>query len=120
MSAARNAVPERIDTATVEHRMRALCRGGVGPGLPRKTKDRWILLFAAARCVGDATLAEADLNARLHAWLEALGPRVVLDHVSLRRALVDDGFVARTPDGAAYRRASAYERRVVFEAAPPA
>jgi len=120
MSAAVSAVPERIDKATVERRMRALCQGGVGPGLPRRTKDRWILLFGAVQCVGDAPLAEAELNARLRAWLEALGPRVALDHVSLRRALVDDGFVARTPDGGAYTRSAAYERRVVFAGAPPA
>jgi 4a-hydroxytetrahydrobiopterin dehydratase len=37
-----------------------------------------------------------------------------LDHVTLRRALVDEGFVARTADGARYARSRAHESRVVF------
>jgi len=51
----------------------------------------------------------------LKAWLVNLGPRVELDHVSLRRALVDEGFVARDARGESYMPSRAHERRVVFE-----
>ncbi len=108
--------PERIAPAVCEARLRALRAGGVGPGLPRRRADRWILLHAAARALprGEA-LAEAALNEHLKGWLTSLGPRVGLDHVSLRRALVDEGFLHRDARGARYAPSFAYERRVVFE-----
>jgi len=43
-----NPAPERISHATVVSRLRALGTGGVGPGLPRRRADRWILLHGAA------------------------------------------------------------------------
>jgi 4a-hydroxytetrahydrobiopterin dehydratase len=111
------AAPERIPAEVAASRLRALASGGVGPGLPRKRRDRWILLHAAARSLPGQTLGEKSLNEHLVAWLASLGPRVTLDHVSLRRALVDEGFVERTADGAAYRRSGAYARKVIFEEA---
>jgi hypothetical protein len=110
-----NAIPERITRDTAERRLRALSSGGVGPGLPRRRADRWILLAAAARALPTGELAERALNQHLKAWLSDAGPRVVLDHVSLRRALVDEGFVERDSAGARYRVSRAHERRVVFE-----
>ena len=107
--------PEKIAHATVESRLRALGTGGVGPGLPRRRADRWILLHAAASTLPESELPEKELNERLRAWLTGMGPRVTLDHVSLRRALIDEGFVARDAYGVRYRRTQAYERRVVFE-----
>ena len=95
-------------------RLRALSSGGVGPGLPRRRRDQWILLHSAAADLPPTPLDERSLNEMLKAWLAGLGPRVDLDHVSLRRALVDDGFVERTPDGASYARSRAHERHVVF------
>ena len=111
---------ERIPADLAASRMRALSSGGVGPGLPRKRRDQWILLRAAqVHAFPDPAqpLDEKSLGERLKAWLESLGPRVTLDHVSLRRALVDEGFVDRPADGATYRRSSAFERRVSFEEA---
>jgi hypothetical protein len=106
--------PLVLQPADCARRWRALVTGGVGPGLPRRQADRWILLHEAAACVGDAPLREVELNARIADWLAAAGPRVELDHVSVRRALVDEGFVTRARDGSSYARSAAHERRVVF------
>ena len=109
--------PERIPAALAASRLRALASGGVGPGFPRRRRDLWILLHAAAQALGDAPLSETALNDRLMFWLASLGPRVIVDHVTVRRALVDEGFAERDASGAAYRRSSAYERNVIFEEA---
>lgn len=109
---------ETIAAQDAARRLRALLSGGVGPGLPRRRRDQWILLHAAALEVlpaGGRELDEPAINARLKAWLESLGPRVELDHVSVRRALVDEGFVERATDGAVYRPSRAHERQVTFE-----
>ena len=106
--------PEVVPQDEAARRLRALSSGGVGPGLPRRRRDQWILLHAACSALPPAPLDERALNEMLKAWLLGLGPRVDLDHVSLRRALVDDGFVERTPDGASYARSRAHERHVVF------
>ena len=38
----------------------------------------------------------------LKGWLALAGPRVELDHVSLRRSLVDEGYLVRDAAGVAY------------------
>lgn len=107
---------ERIPAHEAERRLRALASGGLGPGLPRRRRDQWILLRGAALVVdGSTPLDEKSLNEKLKVWLKALGPHTALDHVSLRRALVDERFLERTADGATYRRSHAHESRVVFE-----
>lgn len=107
---------ERIPAHEAERRLRALASGGLGPGLPRRRRDQWIVLRGAALVVDQAAvLDEKSLNEKLKAWLVTLGPFTALDHVSLRRALVDERFLERTADGAAYRRSPAHESRVVFE-----
>ena len=108
--------PVLVPRADAERRLRALTSGGVGPGLPRRRVDQWILLAAAAEFLGDPPLDERSLNEKLVSWLEGLGPRVSVDHVTLRRALVDEGFVERSANGARYMRSKAHERQVVFVA----
>ena len=105
---------ERIPRSDAARRLRALVSGGGGPGFPKKRRDSWILLFAAASALDLRELDERSLNEKLKEWLLAQGPRVDLDHVTLRRALVDEGFVERTADGARYARSRAHEARVVF------
>jgi hypothetical protein len=107
--------PEVVPLEEAARRLRALSSGGIGPGLPRRRRDQWILLYSACCTLPAGPLDEKSLNEMLKAWLAGLGPRVDVDHVTLRRALVDDGFVERTPDGASYARSRAHERHVIFE-----
>jgi 4a-hydroxytetrahydrobiopterin dehydratase len=115
--------PLVIGRATREARLRALLKSGFGPGLPRREADRFILLHALAGEFDPMEpLAEKQLTERIAAWLAGAGARLGTDAVTLRRALVDDGFLERDGRGIAYRRSRAHEMRVVFveDAAPPA
>jgi len=114
--------PRVIDAATEESRLRALLKSGFGPGLPRREADRFILLHALAGLfAGDEAPGEKAVTGRLAHWLAGPGERLETDPVTLRRALVDDGFLERDGRGQAYRRSRAHERRVVFagDAAEP-
>jgi hypothetical protein len=93
-----------ISAAEFERRMTALCLGGVGPALPRRRRDRHILLKSVALLLGHGTAyTERTINSLIGSWLEAAGPAVRLDHVSLRRHLVDEGYVVRDPAGGTYQ-----------------
>ncbi|MBN2566315.1 MAG: DUF2087 domain-containing protein [Candidatus Eisenbacteria bacterium] len=101
-----------------EERIAALCTGGVGPGLPRKRRDRNILLRGVVLVLGHGrTYTEPALNDALESWLEAVGPAVRIDHVSLRRYLIDEGYVTRDAAGREYRVCASEERSDLFEPA---
>jgi len=82
---------------------------------PRKQVERWVLLHCAARRIapGEA-LAEREVNVRLQDWLLGPADRLAIDFVTVRRALIDEGFWDRDPGGTRYRLASRHERRVRF------
>jgi len=46
---------------------------------------------------------EDELNECLAKWLSQVGRTVEIDHVSLRRYLVDAGYLTRDPAGRSYR-----------------
>ncbi len=117
--------PLEIDRATADARLLAMRKNGFGAGLPRKRVDRYVLLGALARLVAeDEAPGEREVTARLTAWLSAEGARLSTDAVTLRRALVDEGFLDRDGRGTAYRRSRRFEQTVRFSAgdspaAPP-
>jgi hypothetical protein len=96
-------------------RISDLCaRSGRHP-FPRRARDRAILLHALARAFADGSeRTEKDVDARIQKWLLTTGRALEVDHVALRRALVDDGFLSREPQGAAYRACFDYETRMPF------
>ena len=49
------------------------------------------------------TYTEAQVNAVLKEWCRDVAPAIEIDHVTLRRMLVDYGELERTADGRAYR-----------------
>jgi len=119
------STPLVIDRPTADSRLAAILRNGFGAGLPRKRVDRYVLLRALAQLVAeDEAPGEREVTARLKAWLAAEGARLSTDAVTLRRALVDEGFLDRDGRGTAYHRSRRFERTVVFPAgdspaAPP-
>ena len=107
-----------IPAIEFERKIAELCLGGVGPGLPRKSRNRHILLKAAAMAIGQGSQrTEKEINELLASWLDALGPTVRLDHVSLRRHLIDEGYVERDPAGAVYNIHNPDSQPVQFEPA---
>ena len=105
-----------VDAPLFEETVRRLLRPRHGQRpWPKKQLERWILLFCMSRRLGPAErLPEKDVNARLQDWLLGPGDRLDVDFVTLRRALIDEGFWDRDSGGSSYRRASRHERRVRF------
>jgi hypothetical protein len=114
--------PVQIGPDEYARRIRALLsRGGLSNTLPRRERDRWILFHAIARRFAPGELlSEPDANARIADFLLGPGHRLEIDRVTLRRALVDEGFVDRDPAGHSYRPSDRYRRRVEFLDAPGA
>ncbi len=71
--------------------------------LPKKQSDLRILLLSAILGLDPGSAcSESELNDTLQRWVLEFGGHFGLDHVSLRRALVDEGFVRRDPAGVVY------------------
>lgn len=101
-------------------RLRVVLSPGSGGGLPRRQRDRWILLHAIARTFReDELLGEKAATERIQDFLLSRGPKLETDAVTLRRALVDEGFVDRHPDGRDYRPSRRHESRVRFAEPDP-
>ncbi len=71
--------------------------------LPKKRRDRHILFFSATlELKRGRQYSEQELNECLNKWAERYGKRMQLDYVSLRRYLVDEGYIMRDAAGASY------------------
>ncbi len=92
---------------SAEEFVERLCRLGAdrGPrGFPRKRRDREILLKSVVMGLDSSrTYAEREVNALLRRWSREVAPAIAVDHVTLRRILVDHGHLERTRDGLEYR-----------------
>ena len=92
---------------SAEEFVERLCRLGAdrGPrGFPRRRRDREILMKSIRLLLdADRSYRESEINALLRGWLRDVAPAVDVDHVTLRRLLVDHGQLERTPDGRSYR-----------------
>ncbi|MEX1364053.1 MAG: DUF2087 domain-containing protein [Nannocystaceae bacterium] len=75
-----------------------------GQGFPSRSRHQHIVLGGVTLGIpADRPLDERELNERLQTWLRDVGPAVEIDHVSLRRRLVDHGYLVRDAAGVAYR-----------------
>ena len=84
-------------------RLIELCLSSGVTGLPRNPESRLLLLKSVALTLDrDVRYSEKELDKRLQSWLDQIGSSIQLDHVNLRRCLVDEGFLERTTDGSAY------------------
>jgi hypothetical protein len=80
--------------------------------------DLLLVLALAARCIPrSATLTEREVNAALKGWLAGTGAMLSVDHVELRRTLVDAGLWQRDGFGHAYKRPTSIATADVADAA---
>ena len=87
----------------VERSLRRLLRGGKLSNIPKRQTDRDILLaLAAARLESDQPADEADVNIALNEWLAGFCTPAI-DHVTIRRHLVDYGYLRRDAPGRLYK-----------------
>jgi hypothetical protein len=63
-----------------------------------------VMAAAGASFTAGETLSEREVNERIKAFLERAGAMLAVDHVELRRWLVDNGVLARDGFGRAYTR----------------
>jgi hypothetical protein len=94
----------KISTTEFKSRLAMLCLRGGGRGFPRKPRDQHIL-FKSITLMLDTKrdYTEVELNTCLAKWLSQVGRTIEIDHVSLRRYLVDAGYLTRDPAGRSYR-----------------
>jgi hypothetical protein len=92
---------------SAEEFVERLCLLGADRGprrFPRRSRDREILMKSILLLLDSRrTYTEAGINAVLRAWSRDVAPAIDVDHVTLRRLLVDYGELERTADGRAYR-----------------
>jgi hypothetical protein len=92
---------------TVDEFVERLCLLGADRGprrFPRRPQDRRILMKSILLLV-DSTrrYSQAEIDGVLAAWIRDVAPAIEIDHVTLRRLLVDYGHLERTADGRVYR-----------------
>jgi hypothetical protein len=71
--------------------------------IPSKRKDKLIILKAFSMIFKKNSFTEKEVNELIKDFLKKV-PRMKIDHVKIRRYLVDEGFLTRTPDGSQYFR----------------
>ena len=99
--------------------LRRLLANGPLTAMPTRRDDAELLLqLAAARFEPGRTYGEKDVNAALREWLATFSAPYGIDHVSLRRHLVDARLLVRDASGSQYRLNARRVRRDVPRAAP--
>lgn len=93
------------DHRDMAHRaLKRLLANGRLTAVPRRPADQALLVaLAATQIDADRSLAEGEVNERLKAWLGKISEPFGIDHVTLRRMLVDSGLLVRTTSGSLYR-----------------
>jgi hypothetical protein len=116
MSVARTPSPDRVTPHEFEERLVSLCLQSGVRGLPRKKRDRHII-FKSVTLTFDKTkeYTESSVNQMLQTWLSEVGRSLDLDHVRLRRHLVDAEFLGRSKDGSRYWVAVFSRNQVPFD-----
>ena len=87
--------------------------------LPKDLTDQHILLKSAILMVGQpgVNLTEKEINAQLELWILEVANIKNVDHATLRRRLIDTGYLTRSKDGATYQVAQPGPRSVLFDEA---
>jgi hypothetical protein len=92
---------------TLDEFVDRLCRlgaDGASRRFPRNSRDREILMQSVVMELdSERSYSEKEINAKLKTWSRDVAPSIEIDHVTLRRLLVDYQRLDRTADGAAYR-----------------
>jgi hypothetical protein len=94
-----------------------LCLKSGLSGFPKDEADQHILLKSVVLVIGPGeALPEKEINEKLQLW-NLITRSKGLDHSTLRRRLVDAGYLERSKDGSAYRVRPAGPGKFEFEAA---
>ena len=104
-----------ITDAQFRERFTSLYFGG--QDLPKKPLDRQIVLISAILGLEPArSYSESELNGELQKWVIQFGQRYNVDHVTLRRYLIDERYIVRDSAGTAYQLAASETLPTTFDA----
>jgi len=93
-----------ITAREFEERLATLCASASGAAFPRRQRDRHILFRCVIQCLeAGKPYSEQSLTTGLLLWSSDVGSGIDIDHATLRRYLVDEGYLLRSADGSAYR-----------------
>jgi len=81
--------------------------------LPPKRKDLLIILETITSQFKDGSFTEKETNEVIKDFISKI-PRLKVDHVKIRRALIDEGFLKRTPSGSVYTINKDYDAFKLF------
>ena len=88
--------------------LRRMLKAGPIDSFPKRHYDLTVLLaLSSARFEPGRAYREDEVNERLIAWLEPFALPSAIDHVTLRRVLVDEQFLQRNASGTGYRQHTA-------------
>jgi len=84
--------------------LRRMLSNGPLTGWPRRPSDQELLVeLAAGRFEPGREYREAEVNDAIRAWLETFCAPYGIDHVTMRRMLVDARRLVREKNGSTYR-----------------
>ena len=84
--------------------LKRLLANGPLIGLPARPVDQALLMsLAAARFNAQKIYRESEVNEVLKIWLQTFCAPFGIDHVTMRRLMVDSGILTRDKSGSAYR-----------------
>ena len=84
--------------------LKRLLANGRLTAMPKRPSDQELVAaLAASRFDPRKTYTEGAVNEQLTAWLDCISDEFGIDHVSLRRLLVDLRLLVRTSSGSTYR-----------------
>lgn len=117
MTSASTPDPNSVTPGEFKERLVSLCLQSGVKGLPRRKRDQHIVLKSVVLTLDKTEeYSETAVNQRLQIWLNEVGRSLELDHVRLRRHLIDAEFLGRSRDGSRYWVAVFSRNQVPFDA----
>jgi hypothetical protein len=99
-------------------RLGELCLKSGLPGFPKSDLDQQILLKSAVLTLGrSGSFTESEINEKLDYWVKHISQIKNLDRVTLRRRLVDTGYLSREGNGSSYQVVQPGPRPGLFDEA---
>lgn len=97
-------------------RLVSLCLRSGLDGMPKAEVDQQVLFKSAALLIGTAgPLSEKEVSEKLQIWLTDVCVIKNFDRVTMRRYMVDAGYLTRSNNGASYQVAQPGPRPELFD-----
>ena len=94
----------RLNVEATHRALKRLLANGPLSAVPKRPSDQQLLLaLAAVQFEVQKTYREGEVNEILKAWIRTFCEPHGIDHVTLRRLLVDARLLSRTTSGSTYR-----------------